>query len=228
MGNLSVSDRIAKVVVPFEPECYGDLDLNRLAAYAIHLLEESKIVPSFENLVVTLFKAFPEKFSLPGYPEYPDAARANRALFQLRPKYRNWAVRSSEEGHILTDLGRRVADETADLLNSPVRARTTRRSPPLPPRTLYEGVARNIRRSSAFRKFVSEKSEQVTRPEIFELLHAVPYTPAKVLRSKLHDWDQLARQAKDEEISGFLEWMKREFSDIFSARVEGSGWQGGK
>ncbi len=227
MGNLSVSEMIAEVAVPFEPERYGDIDLNRLAAFSIHMLAESRIVPAFENLVMALFRSFPEKFSLPGFPEYPDAARVNRALLQLRPKYRNWAVKSSEEGYVLTDLGLRVAEQTGDLLNSPVRARSMRRSPPLPPRTLYEGIARNIRRSSAFRKFMSGKQNKVTRPEIFELLRAVPYTPAKILRSKLHDWGQLARQAKDGEVSEFLEWMNREFSDIFSGRVQGSRQQGG-
>ncbi|MFQ5910496.1 MAG: hypothetical protein ACE5IJ_07220 [Thermoplasmata archaeon] len=218
MSSSSVSERIAKACTPYEHDRYVDIDLNRLATFAIYLLTESRIVPTLENLVVALFRLFPEKFSLPGFSEYPDATRGNRALLQLRPKYRNWAVKSSAEGYVLTELGHRVAKQTRDLLNSPVRERTNRRSVPSPPRTLYEGIARNIRRSTAFRKFTAGEGGAVARPEIFELLGAVPYTPVRILRSKLYDWAQLAQQAEDTKMLDFLEWMNRKFPEVFSNR----------
>ncbi len=222
MDSQTLSNQIARICEPYDRESYSDIDLNRLAVFAVHKLSDNGIVSTFESIVVALFRLFPEKFSLPGYPEFPDAARVNRALLQLRPKYRNWAIFSSAKGYILTELGHRVALQTTDLLDSPSRSHKSKRSVPSPPRTLYDGIARQIRRSTAFKKHLESQEDKVTRPEIFELLGAVPYTPQKLLRNKLHDWNQLAQQAGDREILEFLRWMKHRFSEIFSTQEEAS------
>src|SRR5205809_3198637 len=90
---------------PFEESCYREADLAGLAAYTLDWLQRQNTPTTFENVVVAAFKMFPAKFSLEGYPSYPDAARVGRTLLQLGPKYRNWARGSVQKGFVLTQTG---------------------------------------------------------------------------------------------------------------------------
>ena len=97
---------------PFDERTYEGISLNQLATYTIDLLTKKGFPITFETLTVALFKMFPKKFCLYGFEEYPDAARVNRSLLQLRPKYRNWALGDTKKGYVLTSQGREIAEIT--------------------------------------------------------------------------------------------------------------------
>src|SRR5437870_2173982 len=92
-------------ISPFAGSNYEAIDLTGLAAFTLHWLQDRHLPTTFENIVVAAFKMFPAKFSLEGFPNYPDAARVGRTLLQLAPKYRNWARGSVQKGFILTESG---------------------------------------------------------------------------------------------------------------------------
>src|SRR5438309_383340 len=97
---------------------YANVDLTGLAAFSVKRLQDLQIPTTFENLVVTMFRLFPSKFCLEGFPSYPDAARVGRTLLQLGPKYRNWARGSVQKGFVLTEAGTNKASKVAAMLIS--------------------------------------------------------------------------------------------------------------
>jgi hypothetical protein len=71
---------------------YENVDLDHLIMYVISQLEKIGADLSFENAAVAAFKLFPKKFSLPGYPEYPDGKRIHDCLFRCTFKTKQWLV----------------------------------------------------------------------------------------------------------------------------------------
>jgi hypothetical protein len=215
-----IKDReIARFCAPFDSKAYENLDLNRLTVYAICLLDRSDLLVTFENIVVALFIMFPKKFGLVGFEQYPDSARVNRALLQLRPKYRNWATGSPSRGYRLTPAGLLIADETAKLLSTrrarKEEARTSKRARTLLPSAELE---RRILKSSAYAKYSENREEKIDKMEVLELLRAVPHAPLSVLNNYLRELENIAQEAKRPDVLEFLKFVRKRLRDNFNPR----------
>jgi hypothetical protein len=198
----------------FDAEAYKNLDLNRLAVYGISFLQEKKIPVTFETLVVILFRIFPKKFSLVNFEEYPDATRVNRALLQLRPKYRNWATGDVKLGYSLTKAGRTEAERIAILLEKPHLQRRLKKAEPQ--RTLLIDAEMNrIEESKLYRFYKDGKHDESCERDVWNLLGAFPYTPRKALRDYINKLIGFAEYNKRPDIVEFLRWVKQKFAKIF-------------
>lgn len=189
---------------------YGGLDLNRLAVFALGHLRSLGVAPSFENMTATLYRMFPDRFGLAGYP-YPDSNRVNRALLQLGPKYRNWARGSTRTGYALTTAGEAILDETRRLLQP-----GGGNQPPMPSRAnRYTWDVRSdideIRNTPAFRRFVDGGAGAVVDDDVWDALNAFPYTPQRAVRQRLIDLRRYAREAEDELAEAFVDELRRRF-----------------
>ena len=204
---------------PFPAENYDSIDLNRLAVFGIATLQERAIPTSFENIVVALFKLFPTKFHLVGFSSYPDAARINRALLQLQPKYRNWARGSVHKGFILTESGKAVVEQTRALLRAgtPVSRSRMKRVSPRPRTRDPQTELIEIEGSEMFKLYQAGRQEDVEKNLIWELLHAYPYTPKKALKQRMKLLENMAENAKRDDIKTFLEWVISRFGVTFQA-----------
>jgi hypothetical protein len=60
---------------------YLPIEKDRLILFAIDYLSSKNIEVTFDKLTVASFKLFPKKFSLIGFPEYPDAKTVNDCVF---------------------------------------------------------------------------------------------------------------------------------------------------
>lgn len=138
----------------FAQPAYDSFDLNRLVSFTIQWLQELSIPTTFENIVVAAFRMFPEKFAPQGYPEYPDAARTNRALLQLGPKYRNWARGSVQKGFVLTDSGLSEVRRVKEALSGTIPAADKKLKQGGKPRTLnLAEELQSIERSALYTKW---------------------------------------------------------------------------
>lgn len=201
-------------IEPFDVEIYGNLDLNRLTVYAISFLQEQKIPITFETLVVTVFRMFPKKFSLVGFEDYPDATRVNRALLQLRPKYRNWAMGDVTLGYSLTEMGKAEAKKTRILLEKPHLQKRLKRSEAQ--RTLpIDAEIRKIGESKLYRLHEHGKDDELSERDVWNLLGAFPYTPRKALRDYMRRLKGHAEYNKRPDIVKFLRWLEQRFPQIF-------------
>lgn len=200
----------------YQQTLYSSLDLNRLVSFTIHWLLEHRIPMTFENIVVAAFRMFPTKFALEGYPDYPDAARTNRALLQLRPKYRNWARGNVQKGFVLTESGLAEVMRVRDILsglNAP-QVETKRRQ--ALPRTM--DLSRDLSaivESALFSKWREHRISEGTTLELLDMLHAFAYTPARALRERIAMLENAALQVGRTDIVEFLREVKRKFEQQF-------------
>src|SRR3990172_3244118 len=88
---------------------YQSIDLDKLVMYAISKLDEIDAELSVENIIVATYKIFPKKFSLIGYPEFPDNSRIEKALWRSKGKRRGWLEGKTSHAFALTEKGRLIA-----------------------------------------------------------------------------------------------------------------------
>lgn len=208
--------RMVEEFEPYSEGSYADIDLTGLAAFTILRLQDLQIPLTFENIVVALYKLFPTKFSLVGFNQYPDAARAGRTLLQLGPKYRNWARGSVQKGFVLTEAGRAKAIEVSEILlgsKSPEPRRTKRQA--LPRTKDLSKDIKIIEESALFRKWKTNTLESGSSLELFDLLGAYAYTPGKVLRDRMKVLETIAAELDRADISDFLRSVRQHFPEQF-------------
>jgi hypothetical protein len=83
---------------------YSDISLDELVTYSIFVLLEEKTEATFENIVAKCFEFFPEKFSLIGYPQWPDSTRVNKSWLRCRTDFK-YIKGSVKNGFTLTSKG---------------------------------------------------------------------------------------------------------------------------
>ena len=206
--------KLKKICRPFPYETYKSIDNNRLAVYAIALLSENKLKVTQEAVTVALYLLFPEKFSLIGFEEYPDAERVNRTLLQLGPKYRNWAIGSKQIGYSLNETGRLVLEQTKKLLESPGTYQVKKITPKQ--RTIDPDIeVKEIEQTSLFKAYKCGGRNNLDEFVIWELLRAFPYTPKSALVERLKNMTESAKLSGRDDVVDFLKWVKTKFLHVF-------------
>lgn len=199
---------------PFAESLYSGLDLDRLTAYGVRLLSDRDLPVTFENVVVTLFRLFPAKFSIVGYPEYPDAARINRAILHCFPKYRNYLSGRARTGYRLTHQGEVAAEEAASALAGAGKPAKRRR-------TAARGVADNFMRevsdSKAFAAFTAGSYESIDVYDVTRLLHATPNSPKQVLQRNMEQLVAYSKETGRDDVLKFLTWASETFPELAGA-----------
>jgi hypothetical protein len=207
---------------PYPEFVYSSIDLNRLACFILRWLQERHVPMTFENIVVAAFRMFPAKFSLEGFSEYPDAARTNRALLQLRPKYRNWARGNVGKGFVLTESGLAEAGRVRDILISgkaPEKGGRVRRQKP---KTM--DLTRDLGTvvdSGLFSKWREQRLGEGTILELLDMLQAYVYTPPKALRERIEGIENAAIQVGRADVAEFLREVRRTFDKQFRGPRKG-------
>jgi hypothetical protein len=219
MESESITDqrlkRLREICKPFVPEAYRMIDNNRLAVYAVGLLTDNSMQTTQEATTVALHLMFPEKFSMVGFREYPDAERVNRTLLQLGKKYRNWATGNKHVGYSLNETGKLVMEQTKKMLQSPGVSDVRKKTPKQ--RTMDpDMVIKEIEQTALFKAYRSNPQSNPDEFGIWELLRAFPYTPKSALVERLRNMLESARVAGRDDIVDFLGWTKIKFSSVFS------------
>jgi len=207
-----------KVCKQFHSGAYSSIDNNRLAVYAIKTLQLKRIPVTQEAVTVALFLSFPEKFSLIGFEQFPDAERVHRTLLQLGPKWRNWATGNTHTGYSLNENGERVFIQVDQALRNPSRlARGLRLKTPKRPRTRdLNREVKEIEETALFKEYLDGKRENFTEFAIWELLKSYPYAPKEALRDRFETMLECARLADRKDIIEFLKWVRTEFAKILA------------
>jgi hypothetical protein len=206
-------------VSQYPESAYTAIDLNRLASFTVHWLQQKRIPTTFENIVVAAFRMFPVKFALEGYSEYPDAARINRALLQLRPKYRNWARGSVQKGFVLTESGLAEVNRVTELLSSGKPPGVVEKRMRLRPRTM--DLSRDlgpIVDSSLFAKWKDKRLSDGTVLELLDMLQAFAYTPPEALKQRIDGLKNAALQLGRQDLVNFLKDVREAFDHQFRPR----------
>lgn len=204
----------------FPLKSYENLDLDRLVIYVLFVLEKKKVPLYFDFICVGLFKLFPYKFSLATFTQYPDAYRINNAIRRTTgalsdQNKKRWATGTPEHGFYLTDTGREIAKQVERLLENPKLQHSYQK--PSIKRSRGRSPAddmQEVRSSEAFRKWSMD--EDVNNHEFFAFLKAAPYTPKELLAEHIKRLKTSATTIKDKEITEFLLWLEKKFSNLLS------------
>ncbi len=200
-------------ISPFPESRYAAVDLTGLAAFTLRWLQDRHILTTFENIVVAAFTMFPLKFSLEGFPDYPDAARVGRTLLQLGPKYRNWARGSVQKGFVLTQSGMMKVKKVQEELGGGTRGR----EPQVPqrrasPRTMDLGKELEpIESSPLFQKWRHGQLDEGVALELLNMLGAYAYTPPRALRDRVAVLENAAAQVGRSDLVEFLRAVRKTF-----------------
>lgn len=180
MGN-----KLIEKLKPYKPEQYSTgVTIARLAAVALYRMEEKNIQTNFENVVVSLQKLFPGKFSLIHYPHIPDTMRIDNTLrLDAGKNHAEFIVGNRLKGYNLTGLGKIAAEETIEQLelgsNSSGKTRIGKS------RKKETRLVSDIMDSIAFDKFSKKQFPSINKFDVCDVLHGTLDTDSEKLATNL-------------------------------------------
>ncbi len=186
---------------------YGDVDLDHLVMYSIGQLEKIGSGLSLENVVIASFKLFPQKFSLIGFPDYPDANRVVKCLWRFTSKTRPWLGGKIKQGFVITERGRICIQETENILNGRFRkvkkaSSQTRRE---------EKLLKEVMLSPAYLKYIEKKNDLISEGDLCYLLQGTLDSDRQMLKQNLFQLKDYASEFKRQDLLEFLNWLEQRF-----------------
>ena len=115
-----IDEDIIREFTEFEKD-YLPIDKDRLVLFVVNYLESRDIEVTFDKVVVASFKLFPKKFSLIGFPEYPDAKTVNDCVFLHCVKTKGWLSGNAQTGYKITNKGKYFLDEAKKMLEGKIK-----------------------------------------------------------------------------------------------------------
>ena len=200
-------------IIPFDSSKYADINLDRLTVFGVKCLDDRGIECTFENLTVILFKLFPGKFSLVGFPQYPDSLRVNNSIaLHCRPKYKDYAVGTKQRGWELTEKGIKAAKETQDELLGKSEKISKKKGQKMAPtsreRTKIIHFVKEVESSIAFNKYSSGETGNIEKYDICDMLHGSLDTQSDLLKTNLKRLIEYSSSVQNDRVSNFLKFIK--------------------
>lgn len=182
-----------------------NIDNDRLILFTVNMLEEIKIEPTFDKIVVTAFKLFPERFSLTGFPEYPDGKRIHDCLFHCTYKPKNWLFGNAQSGYRISERGKYFLEETNKMLDGEIKINKK-----------YSAVVRRkeltfinlLKNTSAYKKYSEKNAKNISRDEIKEVLRVDTLSKEELVKNNLNRYIDYAKKIGDKTVENFLNFIK--------------------
>jgi len=194
----------------FDEDLYCNLDIDRLVVYVLFYLEENSIQLTLENIIVGAFRLFPGKFSLFGFPEYPDSARVEKSLWRSRGKERQWIGGKTRQGYSLNRRSYMIAEHVMkDLKIKNGIKRSSRGNKHL---RRWEKIIMEIEKSSAYKKYIDDRTDLITESEFCYVLQGTLDSPKEILNENLLTLKTMAKDLDNQEIERFLYILESKFS----------------
>lgn len=209
---MTDKDKVEKLK-PISPDKYVNVDLDHLALYAVAQLEKIGTDLSFENAIVAAFKLFPKKFSLPGFPLYPDGKRIHDCLFRCTFKTKKWLGGKTRQGFTITERSRIFIKEAEDLLSDESSYKTKTRSQT----RRKEFLLAEVVSSPAYAKFTKGKFDSISESDLCYLLQGTLDSSREILKQNLISLKKFVEELQREDISKFLNWLEENFRKFLNS-----------
>lgn len=206
---------------------YRDISLDELVTYSIFLLQEEKKEATFENTVAKCFELFPEKFSLIGYPQWPDSARVNKSWLRCRTdfKYIKGTVKS---GFTLTSKGLEVVERIQKRLKRPVSEKFIVSKKKAHERSKEEKFINELEKSEVFKRYlIDHEQTEISHFEFCDMLYCTLESSAKALKENLYKLKEYAQRLNRREALNFLIFAEKKFSYLLKDKIEDKEFSGG-
>ncbi len=199
----------------FDEAKYENADLDHLIMYVMGQLEKLSADLSFENAVIASFKLFPKKFSLLGYPSYPDSLRVYTCLWRCSTdKKKQWLGGKIRQGFIITDRSRKFIKEAEALLTEPLIKKTRAASQTRRKELLLAEVVS----SPAYIKYTKGENDSITESDLCFLLQGTLDTSRDILRENFDSLKVFVEELERHDILEFLKWIEDHFGKFLNIR----------
>ncbi len=190
---------------------YEHISYDDLVTYVVYRLTAGNgSQTTFEDIVAEAYRLFPRRFSLRGYPEWPDSAVVNKSWLRSRTD-KKYIVGSVKDGFRLTQRGLGVAERVERQLGqAPAKGGRSLKSEL---RTRSGRLLRSIERSQPFLDFKkTNRVDAMTEADLADVLLALPDTPSSRLLGNLEQFRDAARLYDRSDVQEFLDVMQNRFS----------------
>ena len=197
----------------YQSDTYAQKSLNDLLLAAVYIATRTAPSISAEEIVASCFTLFPNRFSLRGYPQWPDSTVVNKRWIDCRHK--NFLTGSTATGFRLTPNGEVQANRVVRLLNAKSSESVENSSPrPNELRTRAGRFVRNIETSDAFRKNKLGKEGEISEYDFRTLLLCTMESDARTLNSNLEQSKQFASAYQRKDIVDLLNCLASRFISL--------------
>jgi hypothetical protein len=206
-SDVTGGDKKKLALLEADTRDYSAISLDHLLIYAMGEMEKLNIRMSEPNIAVAAWRIFPkDKFSLFGYPEYPDSNRAHTGIWHLVHAKKRWITGTGNE-YVITEKGRKLIEDTEMLLSNNTNKRKsyskTRRQ---------DKLLKEIKTTTAFLKY--KKDEDITMFDLVDLLQCTLDSSEGVLKENFDALCIVASEEESEEVSDFLKILRRNFEEV--------------
>jgi len=194
-----------KKCTPIDEGKYAQIDKDRLVLYAVHMLEEGRIEPTFEKIVAAAYKLFPKRFSLLGFPMYPDSRWIYYSLWHCVYPSKGWLSGSPTSGYHVTPKGKTIVSQTLNAFSGKIYESKNVASKQERKEMHFLNL---LEKSSAFQKYVTGRANEITEMEIRIMLRTRKDTPHDIVALNFKRYMEYATVTERQKIVEFLKYIK--------------------
>lgn len=206
---------------------YSNISLDELVTYSIYILLEENKEATFENIVAKCYELFPEKFSLIGYPQWPDSARVNKSWLRCRTDFK-YIKGSVKNGFHLTSKGLEIVEKIQKRLKRPIAEKIVVSQKKAQARTKEEQFINELEKSEVFQRYLREKEEtEISHFEFCDMLYCTLESSVSALNENLSKLKEYAQKYNRTELITFLLFVETEFSHVLNKTTGQEKYSGG-
>ena len=196
---------------------YERISYDDLVTYVVYLLTAGNGTrTTFEDIVAKAFELFPKRFSLRGYPHWPDSAVVNKSWLRSRTD-KKYIVGSVKDGFRLTQRGLQVAQRVEHKLQEKPAKGSQKLQSEL--RTISGRLLKSIDRSTSFLRYQrTGQMEHIGESDLFDILLTMPDASPRKLSSNLEQFKDAASLYARDDIHNFLADLETKFSHKLTTR----------
>lgn len=207
----------------FKEEIQKKLGRDRAIVYSVYLLENNRIEATFQRVCLVSFKLFPESFSFPEFPEFPDSRVVRNCLWHCVHKSKEWLVGSDKTKYGLTEKGKDIVTIFLKLIKNKMDIQSlplsfqlkgvTKKELVTKPMDAEVNYIKEIQKSKAYELFIKNK-EGIKSIDIKKSLGGDRYSPSSYLRDKLSRATKACEMTDSREVKSYLNWVSNNWSQL--------------
>ena len=195
------------------PSLYNNLSLDELVTYSVSVLSDEGKEATFENIVAKSYELLPEKFSLIGYPQWPDSSRVNKSWLRCRTDFK-YIQGTVKTGFSLTTKGLEIVQKVQARLKRPISEKNIISKKRARARTKEEQFTKELERSEVFQRYLRNgESVEISHFEFCDVLYCTLESSPKALNDHLDKLKKYAQTCNMSNVINFLQFLEHKFSE---------------
>jgi hypothetical protein len=204
----------------FDASQYATISLADLVLYALFSLRSKGLEGTFENLAAESYELFPLRFSLQGYPEYPDSCRVDREIRRMYGALGKEGVKGFVKGSLKTrfelteggldriqELQKRMKADSGEVRESG-RMMSDKRGK-------IGRIINHVQGHALYKRYVDGRLVEVPEHLLRDLLLATMETSQESLNEKMEILMGYCDDAGKSDLKEFLRFCSKKHPDIF-------------